>query len=510
MKEEIINKGIPSNLICELYISDLLRYSNDKTNTKYVLNREYERYATNIRTISNDIIGLLDYSLFRNGSKPDLEESNITLAIVTDPKTLKSKITFSPTILNSVLIECLSENNIRNNVENNKKSLNDAISEEIDSLTGIKKEVKFKKKYKNLYSVYESGLQSWQLYKKLKEESKMGPKAKQEEVKIFFEEQKEHIKLLENLTVFKNFQTLTSDILKGYVNNKKRLIDDSLIFEIPIECFKDIEDEKVELYISTLYLMNAEEEEKQRQESLYYVTNYFNENKDRKNDEETKIIISMNQEKGFEITPKKLYARLKDLLVYYPELKFVNLPRESFKGKTLKEVEEFMKKHFEELKLNWEFLSPDEDVITREFTQAKNNLSKEKTQEELIKEQEKLEELYMEKKSLFDSSNPELIIRGKNTFDGYAGYIYSNGKVLLEKFFENQKKTKIAKDSAIYIMDLDNFYELSLKSKRELIENKSCQRIYHSKGWQEKVLDSINSGEEIDINQSIKKIKKYK
>ena len=37
----------------------------------------------------------------------------------------------------------------------------------------------------------------------------------------------------------------------------------------------------------------------------------------------------------------------------------------------------------------------------------------------------------MTKKEFYDSTDPFFIIKGKNTFNGYVGYIYPNGKVIL-------------------------------------------------------------------------------
>ena len=111
-------------------------------------------------------------------------------------------------------------------------------------------------------------------------------------------------------------------------------------------------------------------------------------------------------------------------------------------------------------------------------------------------------DLFIEKKELFDSSSPYLILKGKNSFDGYQGYLYENGKIILEKFYDNYETKKIATGQAIYVMDIDNFREISKKSKREIIDNKLCMRITHRGNWQEKVLDAINdNANSLDMNK---------
>ena len=92
----------------------------------------------------------------------------------------------------------------------------------------------------------------------------------------------------------------------------------------------------------------------------------------------------------------------------------------------LEEVEKYLEKYFEELYLNWDFLSPDDNSMTKEYVEAiRNDRSIEK---EIDKE--KLLDLFIEKKELFDSSSPYLILKGKNSFDGYQGYLYENGKII--------------------------------------------------------------------------------
>ena len=70
-----------------------------------------------------------------------------------------------------------------------------------------------------------------------------------------------------------------------------------------------------------------------------------------------------------------------------------------------------------------------------------------KKEEERQQKQEKLVELYMQKKDFYDRTDPFFRIIGKNTFEGYVGHIYTNGKVVLDKFFENSKNEKYYQDS---------------------------------------------------------------
>ena len=96
---------------------------------------------------------------------------------------------------------------------------------------------------------------------------------------------------------------------------------------------------------------------------------------------------------------------------------------------------------------------------------------------------------------------------GKNSFDGYIGFLYSNGFVVLEKFFEDSKSGKIATNQAIYVMDVDDFSRLTMLSKNNIIANKLCKRFIHKGDWQSKVEEIINKpGESRSIDEIKNKI----
>lgn len=72
-------------------------------------------------------------------------------------------------------------------------------------------------------------------------------------------------------------------------------------------------------------------------------------------------------------------------------------------------------------------------------------------------------------RAYLENSNYIYKLLGTNKFDGYVGYIYPNGKVVFEKFYENSKTKKVAKSSATYVMNIFNFIALSKLSKTEII-----------------------------------------
>jgi len=91
-------------------------------------------------------------------------------------------------------------------------------------------------------------------------------------------------------------------------------------------------------------------------------------------------------------------------------------------------------------------------------------------------------------------------IMGLDTFSGYYAFVYPNGKVILEKFWENAETQNPAVESATYVMTIDNFVELSKMPKLALIEyiksfpEVGVRRIFHTSinNWQRNLFNEIN------------------
>ena len=92
------------------------------------------------------------------------------------------------------------------------------------------------------------------------------------------------------------------------------------------------------------------------------------------------------------------------------------------------------------------------------------------------------------------------VLHGINTFAGYIGYIYPNGAVVFEKYYENDKTYRIAKGSATYVMGIYNFLELSKLSKTDIIKKLhsdptlNVKRIFHREDmekWKRELMQAI-------------------
>ncbi len=287
-----------------------------------------------------------------------------------------------------------------------------------------------------------------------------------------------------------SMQAYLERIVKAMENMLDNFSEIVSIYEshtLNIESFDEENNDKLNLYIASKFMDEieiAEAEDKQR--FLFYLTNYFKDNVETK---VTRVKLKLNNRK---VTPISLYERYKKVLASNPELLAVNFSPTDFRDMSQEEIEEFIVAYLSELSAKWELIPNDDNSIEKTIrTSVKRNYRK-LTEEERKEKEARLLNLYIEKKKFYDQTDPYFRIKGKNTFDGYIGYIYSNSIVVLEKFYENSEKTKIADNNAIYIMNMRDFYELSQHSKPFLTANHLCRRVIHKKNWQDRVLKYIN------------------
>lgn len=293
----------------------------------------------------------------------------------------------------------------------------------------------------------------------------------------------------------KNF-TLTSyleRLMKALENlflHAEEIIDIYYNQTLDINSFSKEEEDILNLYIASLFMQEIENKENSsKQRYLFYLVNYFKENVETK---VTRVKIKLDNKK---VTPITLYQRYKKILANNPELLAVNFTYGDFKDMTKEEVEEFVSSYLAELHANWELIPSDDISIDRTVRSIVKHSTRNMSEEEKRKKEEDLLNLYIQKKTFFDQTDPYFRIKGKQTFDGYVGYIYSNSLVVLERFYKDAEETKITSNEAIYILKMQDFYELSKHSKLYLIASPLSKRVYHRGLWQERVLEYINKKE---------------
>lgn len=98
---------------------------------------------------------------------------------------------------------------------------------------------------------------------------------------------------------------------------------------------------------------------------------------------------------------------------------------------------------------------------------------------------------------------------GLNKFEGYIGYVYSTGVVIFEKYYENIKTKRIAKESATYAMSIYNFLELSKLNRMDIVRKlkedhlTDVKRIFHGSDmsrWESEVTQAISG---IDYTEEV-------
>lgn len=486
---EIVNKGVPTSQTILISLRDLTNLSRNKNKADQAAYGIWVNHITNIEKIIGRPI---PFSLYES------------LCVVIDEKTLENKIIFSPNCaINGVFVNL----NLFNDADKvqigtitsytTKEPDKEAI-EKIKELRIISSESKLAKKFPYLYYSFlenhEMALKIFKLKTTIKNEI---------QYRIALKNLCVDYELAQRFEMYENYEVFIQNCLDAIdkIIEKHEEIKESVESNV-IDLSKiKIDEEKLNLYIAYNNLIMAEEAEtlEKKQSYLYYLSHYFNEYG---NDGDASIILGeikdgmeKHRQQGLIITKKEVHDRYSKLLVDNPELRIVDFSKEDFKGMTLEQVDAFMSGYLKDLQATWDFLTSNKELDKDVVDKIRNNRPKKTilTEEEIQERQNRLIDLYMEKKEVFDKSNPLYRIKGKKTFDGYIGYIYENGKVILEKFFENARTGRVSKGNAIYVMDIKELVILSKLSKTELIENELCNRIVHSGDWVEKVRAEINS-----------------
>jgi len=131
------------------------------------------------------------------------------------------------------------------------------------------------------------------------------------------------------------------------------------------------------------------------------------------------------------------------------------------------------------------------------------NLNPRQQEKFSLEEHEKTRRMVIGREFL-EASDYVFRLEGLNAFEGYIGYIYRNGSVVFEKYYENVDTRRVASGNATYVMNLDNFVEVSKLSKMEIIsklnsgEITGVKRIFHRVNmdrWKSEVTQAITGSD---------------
>ncbi len=498
--EESLGKGVPVNTPIVIPSSDLYNISSNKERLSKRLATEFKKYIE---------------FMSRGTKRVDLEIYQ-TLMVVTDKKTAQKKLCFAPLgLINSLLTnlnirDLALPTSIRYNVNGEAdyshllSIVTPACDSKIELLRNIKSEKQLRREFPALYLKYQPLKKtSDALAYRLSPKNYPNPLQLLQARKLFTDKMKAQIpdfdlSEYENVTI-NSFCEKYANAISSIISGLSETIDYMVNNPLSESLIEEQDREKLELLIAHTSLTYAEKTEKEKQRYLYYVSNYFGEDKKRKNSQVPCIKIGSVVNKsigvtqnGTKITPESIYKRYQQLLVENPNLQVIDFSNTDFSTMTLQEVEEFMVEFLRDLSANWDLLPGSKNNLPtpEQFTEEKDD---NKPKIDRIAHQKKLLELFMEKKSFYGEQDCFFRIIGKNTFDGYIGHIYSNGIIVLDKFYENSKTGRLADGQAIYVMSMTDFKALSSLPKQQLFTHPSCKRIIHNGAWQERVLKEITS-----------------
>jgi len=504
--DKIINKGVPISTPITLRYCDLYGICNDKIKFETTIDNATKRRNEKL----SEIVDMKDLQIYRS------------LGIKINPETLKKELVFSSIAFLSSILKYLNYNNI-NYIENEDDFLFDytnldfeVLRPRVKRLRQINDTHKLKKEFPLLYERYTKAQDAYKKIKTLEDKinkSRLDKKSKEKMKQDIINQLREKAEVCFG-NIFdeaRNFSV--KKFCMSYAETFEKIIDKSdEICELLDEETISLDDisldkEKLELYLAYCFIDKIRDDiDKDKQKYVYYLANYYKENPERKNSTTPIIEIpdfdGLNPKKGIKVketvSPQSIYQEFRKFIIDNPTIQLLDFNDVDFSKMTLPEVEVFIEEYLKTFKANWEIIPKDhkpEDVIGP--NQANNR----------VIDYERLNELFMEKKEFYSSLDPFMCIKGKKTFAGYIGYIFTNGLVVLDKFYDNPKKGKVSKGDAIYYMDVQDFYELSRYPKKELMKNEKVKRVIHRGNWQDEIMRVINkTGDGMQTSEEMKKL----
>lgn len=484
---EILQKGVPAKLPLPIQLNpnDLISICKNTTDLEKQINNAGEKfYELVCQTYGSIIANFFKLKIVDN------------LEVYIDENSLEKSLILSSSNIFNRVAQILNDENIGlYNVS--------AIENAINNLNSLD-ENEIKKMYPILYSMYlDEEKLNFSLFKYKNNFKYMNSSNKIDRLEMLSKmlglsvnEVNEKINNSTSNYDFKMFLNNFLNILDKLKNSIDSLVSPALETKNNLYVTVDVDiaqedKEKLEMYIAYVYQEQLKQMKPDyQQEYLYYLSEYYFENEELINS--NKKIFSKYFDKIIKI--KEMHEDYKKILINNPKLLIFDYKASDFNNMNLDEVNEFISEYFDTIKANWDFFKNeklDEEIINKikEYYGISDNFdfssdSNSKVVDAVNK--------FIEKKYFFDKTDPYYRISGKNSFDGYIGYIYSNGAVILEKFFENSETGKLANNQAIYVMDISEFYNLTNLSKTTIIANKLCKRFIHKGNWQEKIQKEIS------------------
>jgi hypothetical protein len=155
------------------------------------------------------------------------------------------------------------------------------------------------------------------------------------------------------------------------------------------------------------------------------------------------------------------------------------------------------------LEASWNFIRNGKKEITVIPTELVSRLSKKTDRKRIITYEDKVQTIN-DRMDFLNHTNYLYKMTGKDNFEGYIGYIYENGTVLFERFYKKQESFEPVMSNATYIMNFNNFVQMSKLTKTDIMEyikqgGTDVKRVYHTSTWCDRIKQAIE-GKTYDVN----------
>ena len=477
-----INKGIPNYVMLELSIKTLI---NECASDKDQLTNELKV----LRELYRDKV------IFEAGYTKANEYFFDTLRIVTSYKTAESRLCISPIPFITKLKNILGVDNP--STDFNDQVLYQELLSRVKVLGNIVSPEELKANFPAIYADYELSTKS---YAQIKTYERNHPIPRSTEVKDKIDRQ---YRLYRNFALDSDFCSFIVKQARMYRNLvvKRQFIEGyANRTQLNPAMFSGLDKEKFELYLADRYLETAiaSDDKDEKQRCIYYIATYIRETKVSK--------VTIKNDSGQKVSFNQLVRRYKKFLQSNTNIRPLDEPRENFRNYHINHVQNHVNKYFF-TNVNWQIVPPgkEEDLdkaVISSLNRKYNYLSPSEREKRILERYG----IYERKIRFYESSGYVQKVYGRNTFTGYIAYIYPNGEILMDKFFDDSANCIPTIGEAIYNVQVPDFDRLSRLSKTTLIKEAGCTRIIHSGKWEDKGRAIIARPPIPDAEQQVKKL----
>lgn len=189
-----------------------------------------------------------------------------------------------------------------------------------------------------------------------------------------------------------------------------------------------------------------------------------------------------------------------EIKVAHPEFSVYHFEADGKDYRDIDTVTDFttqMEEYIESKKLeaSWNFIRNGKKEAVPVSDVVVDRLKKKTSDKKKITREEKLQAI-TDRMSFLDHTDYVYKMTGKDQFEGYIGYIYSNGVVVFEKFYKSIDNHEPSTSNATYVMNFNNFVQMSKLTKMDIMAyikdgGTDVRRVYHTNKWVDKMIAII-------------------